>query len=120
MRDKEKEPEIALQNFFGIVSKWDLTDSEAKLLAGWPNQGSSILGKTSGAKTITEDTLTRISLVMGIYKATHILVPEPTRANSWIRRANSAFYGSTPLEIMLSGDLADLFRIRRHLDGALA
>ena len=42
----------------------------------------------------------RISYVLGIYRALQILLPEPERADAWVRRPNDAvpFGGRSALE----------------------
>ena len=65
------------------------------------------------------DSLTRISLVLGIYKALHILYPEPAFADRWMQMPNSnpLFGGRTPLAFVLDAGLDGLFQLRRLLDG---
>jgi len=56
--------------------------------------------------------------VFGIYKALQELLPNPTRADAWIKRPNTAplFNGESALSRMLSGNVADLYVVRRYLD----
>ena len=60
----------------------------------------------------------RISYILGIYKALHLLFTEPSQANSWVRRSNAApmFGGKSALERMISGRLTDLSAVRQYLD----
>jgi len=68
---------------------------------------------------LTRDTLERISYVLGIYKSLQILLPDPAAADGWIRRPNDAppFGGKPALARMLSGNVADLYVVRKFLDG---
>ncbi|MGZ5042379.1 MAG: MbcA/ParS/Xre antitoxin family protein, partial [Usitatibacter sp.] len=71
----------------------------------------------SGA--LSRDTLERISYVLGIYKALQMLLPSDEAADAWIRKPNAAplFGGRSAIERMLSGNVADLYEVRRYLDG---
>ena len=73
-----------------------------------------------GAVGVSASTLERISYVLGIYKALHILLPNPQAADSWIHRPNSAppFNGAPALERMLGGTIGDLYVVRQYLDAA--
>jgi uncharacterized protein (DUF2384 family) len=66
------------------------------------------------------DQLDRVSYLLGIYKALHILFTRPEQADTWIRRPNAAlpFGGRRAAELIFSGRLEDLIRVRRFLDGA--
>jgi hypothetical protein len=64
------------------------------------------------------DTLTRISLVLGVYKALQILYPEQAFADRWIRmpNANPLFAGRSPIAFLADAGLDGLFHVRRLLD----
>lgn len=64
------------------------------------------------------DTLERISLLLGIFKGINTLLSSPDRADDWMRRPNNApiFAGRSALEVLLSGELSDLYSVRRYLD----
>jgi hypothetical protein len=66
------------------------------------------------------DQLDRVSYLLGIYKALHILFTRPEQADSWIRRPNAAlpFGGRPAADLMFSGRIEDLIRVRRYVDGA--
>lgn len=66
---------------------------------------------------VTPDQLTRMSLIVGIYKALHILHAEP-HANEWLTRPSGrvTFGGISPLELMLQGGIPAMMDVRRMLD----
>lgn len=66
---------------------------------------------------LTQDQLTRLSLVVGIYKALHILYDDAA-ADGWLRRANRRhpFAGQTPLDYMSRGGIPAMYEVRRLLD----
>jgi hypothetical protein len=59
--------------------------------------------------------------VLGIYKALQLLLPDPARADEWVRRPNDAvpFGGRSALERMLAGQVVDLWVVRQYLDAQL-
>src|SRR5687767_8656242 len=109
----------ALRAFFSIARAWDLSTTEERALLGWPPTSTFHKYKSGDAGVLSFDTLTRISLVLGIYKALHILYPEPAFADRWMRMPNShaTFGGVTPLELVSDAGIDGLFQIRRLLDG---
>ena len=66
----------ALRAFFRIAETWGLDVDEQRGLLGWPSRSAFYNWKAGRAVTLPYDTLVRISLVLGIYKALHILYPE--------------------------------------------
>lgn len=108
----------ALRTFFRIAEAWQLSTDEARTLLGNPPRSTFFAWKKSGAAPLARDTLERISYVLGIYKALQILLPEPTAADAWVRKPNTAplFGGRPALERMLSGNVADLYVVRQYLD----
>jgi len=67
---------------------------------------------------LPQDTLERLSYLLGIYKALQILLPDARAADEWVRKPNAAapFGGRSALERMLSGQVADLYVVRQYLD----
>lgn len=72
---------------------------------------------TGNGPELTQDQLTRLSLVVGIYKALHILYDDAT-ATGWLKRANRRhpFGGQAPLEYMRQGGIPAMYEVRRLLD----
>ena len=75
----------ALRGLFAIAREWGLTTNEERGLLGWPPSSTFHKYKSGDAGVLSFDTLTRISLVLGTYKALHILYPEATFANRWMK-----------------------------------
>ena len=74
--------------------------------------------KAGEVGTLSYDTLTRISLVLGIYKALHILFPEVELADHWIKLPNSnpLFGGKPALSLIVDKGIDGLYQVRRLLD----
>jgi len=108
----------ALRTFFNIAAAWQLTVQEQRALLGWPAASTFHKYKAGDHGALTFDTLTRLSLVIGIYKSIQLLYPEPAFADRWLRMPNShALFGGRPaLTLMTDGGIDGLFRVRRLLD----
>jgi len=108
-----------LRAFFRIASDWDLSAEEQIILLGSPGRSTFFKWKQSPQTArLGRDTLERLSLLLGIYKALQILLPQPTSADTWIKRTNSAppFGGRRALDRMLAGNVSDLVAVRQYLD----
>jgi uncharacterized protein (DUF2384 family) len=107
----------AIPAFFKLVEAWKLRDETSRLLLGGVSNGSFYNLKKGRTRTLDQDKLTRISLLLGIFKALNILYSE-TLADQWITRpnTNSMFGGDTPLAYLVKGGLPALIRVRQLLD----
>jgi|SRR5712671_5881924 len=120
-RSKFKPDELgatALTAFFNIAAAWDLSADDERALLGSPPRSTFFKWKSERAAKLPQDTLERISYVMGIYKALHILLPTAEAADAWIKKANTATItnGRSALERMRGGQVVDLADVRRYLD----
>ncbi len=70
------------------------------------------------APVLDRDQVTRLSYLLGIYKALRILFPTTEDGARWIHAANDAsiFNGRSALQRMLGGHMDDLQVVRRYLD----
>jgi len=109
----------AIRAFFNIAARWNLTVDEQRAMLGWPPHSTYHKYKSGDVGTLTYDMLTRISLVLGIYKALHILYPEEALADGWMKMPNKnrMFNGRSPVEVIADGEIDVLFGVRRLLDG---
>jgi hypothetical protein len=108
-----------LRAFFNIARDWNLSADEQIVLLGSPGRSTFFKWKASPQTArLGRDTLERLSLLLGIYKALQILLPQPNAADSWIKRPNSAppFGGRRALDRMLAGNISDLVAVRQYLD----
>jgi len=124
---QEKLSPIAIRAFFRLTSHWKMRDEDARGLIGGISNGSFYqlkrsAGKASDAKTLDvktldQDKLTRVSLLVGIFKALNILYGTKL-ADAWVQLPNSnpIFGGETPLAYMLKGGVPSMLRVRQLLD----
>jgi hypothetical protein len=107
-----------LRTFLNIAEKWNLTEVQARGLLGGVASSTFHAWKTKPkGRQLDQDTLTRISLAIGIYKALNIYFNKPL-ADRWISLGNRGpmFAGSSPLEYMLRNGLPGMVDVRRMLD----
>lgn len=111
----------ALRAFFRISHKWGLDIGQERVLLGMPSRSTLSRWKKRKTGRISNDTLERISYVLGIYKVLHILFPMSEHADAWVSHDNTAFLfgGGTALDRMLGGQVADLLVVRQYLDAQL-
>ncbi len=107
-----------MRAFFNLASTWELTGAEQKALLGFPPDSTFYKYKAGEVGTLSYDTLTRISLLLGIYKALHILYPDPQLADRWLKLPNSnpLFGGRPALALMTESGIDGLYQVRRLLD----
>ncbi len=115
--ERERLSPSAIRTFFNIMGKWSVRDDAARALLGGVSNGRFYEMKKSPERTLDADALTRISYLIGIFKALNILYSEAL-ADAWIRRPNSnrIFGGQAPLAAMIAGGLPAMQTIRRLLD----
>lgn len=107
-----------LRTFFNIAQRWGLDTRQEQTLLGSPARSTFFRWKRGDIGIVPHDLIERLSYLLGIYKALQVLLPVPERADSWVKRPNSAtpFRGQAPLEHMLGGQVVDLYRVRQYLD----
>jgi hypothetical protein len=107
----------AIKGIFRIAKLWNLRDEDTRALLGSLSTGSFYNLKSQPMKVLDEDQLTRVSLLVGIYKALNLLYSERL-ADAWISlpNANLMFAGATPLDYMKKGGIPAFIRVRQLLD----
>jgi hypothetical protein len=113
---QEKLSPAAVRAFFSLAGHWKLRDEDARALLGGISNGSFYQLKRA-PRTLDQDKLTRISLLVGIFKALNILYGTKL-ADAWVQLPNSnpMFGGQTPLAYMLKGGMPSMLRVRQLLD----
>ncbi len=110
-----------LKAFFNIVAKWQARDADARALLGGVSNGPFYEMKRNPDRLLEADRLMRISYLVGIFKALHILHGR-SLADEWVQLPNRhpVFGGQTPLAYMIRGGLPALQTVRRLLDARRA
>jgi hypothetical protein len=116
--ERERLSAAGLKAFFNIVERWKIRDEDARALLGGVSNGPYYeLKRAPAAKVLEADRLLRVSYLIGIFKALHILHSRAL-ADQWVQlpNANRLFGGDTPLAYMVRGGLPALQMVRRLLD----
>jgi hypothetical protein len=108
----------AMKGFVKLGECWRLTSKQASALLGEGSERTWFRMKArewDGA--LSQDALTRISALVGIYKALHLLFSKPL-ADEWVRIQNSEelFSGRSPLEFMIAGGIPAMLNTRGYVD----
>jgi hypothetical protein len=114
---RERLSSSALKGFFQLASAWQVRDDDARELLGGVSSSAFYEWKKNPARVLEVDRITRISYLLGIYKALHILYGDKL-ADEWVHLPNSnpVFNGRAPLAFMLGGGLLAMQTVRRLLD----
>lgn len=107
-----------LRAFFAIADRWGLTTDEAIALLGHPSRATYFNWKRGDVGQVAHsfDLASRLSYILGIFKALEILYQRPELADRWIREPNQAFGGQSAIERMRAGHMVDLAAVRTYLD----
>lgn len=119
LRESARASGPALRAFTAIADDWELAPKQRQSVLGLaPSTYYAYLKRAESAR-LSPDTLERVSYVLGIFKALRILLPRREARLAWLRNANAdpEFGGAAPLEVMAAGKVANLYRVRRYLDG---
>ena len=108
----------ALRTCFNVAQAWGLSARDTRVLLGSPPESTFYKWKSGKVGIVSRDLLERVSYLLGIYKALQLPLPAPHAADAWIKRPNDAplFNGRSALDVMLSGNVADLYLVRQYLD----
>lgn len=124
--ERRHDPEVrrrmsapAMRTFFRIADAWDLNVTEQRAILGWPAASTFHKYKAGNVGAVSYDMLMRVSLVLGIYTALHVLYPEADLADRWLKLPNNnpLFGGRPALTFMMDGGMDGLYQVRRLLDG---
>ena len=115
--ERERLSRPSLRAFFRLAKSWSLSDEQSRLLLGGMPSSTFYVWKKSAPVIIDVDRLTRLSYLVGIYEALHILYDDDL-AKRWISLPNSnqLFAGETPLNYLLRGGLVAMDNVRQLLD----
>lgn len=108
----------AVDGMLRLAEIWRLTSAEACALLGDVSERTWFRmkkGERSGA--LSQDALTRISALIGIFKGLRLLFSEPL-SDEWIRSPNKGplYGGQRPLDVIIQGGIPKMLEVRRHID----
>ncbi|MGE6741008.1 antitoxin Xre-like helix-turn-helix domain-containing protein [Allorhizobium pseudoryzae] len=109
--------QTALKAYGRLVAAWGLTAQQAAALLGVSVSTWERMKAGPAGKTLSQDQMTRISALTGIYKGLHLLFVDDM-ADRWPQLSNSGvlFDRRTPVEAMMSGGIPHMLEVRRYVD----
>ena len=115
--ERERLSQSALKGFFKLAAAWKVRDEDARQLLGGLSSSAFYEWKKNPDRLLEVDRITRISYLLGIYKALHILYGDKL-ADEWVSlpNQNRIFGGRTPLSQMLAGGLLAMQTVRKLVD----
>ena len=85
--ERERLSRSALKGFFLLAAAWKLRDEDARELLGGLSSSAFYEWKKNPDRLLEVDRITRISYLIGIYKALHILYGDKL-ADEWVSLPN--------------------------------
>jgi hypothetical protein len=115
---RERVSGAARRTFLNIAEVWSLTEKEQVDLLALDDLAALGRFREPSDAPLPGEVLYRISYVLGIYRALHILLPDDA-ADATVRRSNNnaLFGGRSAIDLMTTRDLADLAKVRAYYDG---
>lgn len=112
---------IAVSGIIRLAEIWHLTSVEiCALLGGISERTWFRMKKGEWSGNLSQDTLTRVSALLGIYKGLRLFFSQPL-ADEWVKRPNNGplFEGRRPIDLMIEGGVPELLAVRRHVHALL-
>lgn len=108
----------AIDAIVRLAEIWRLTSGEACALLGDVSERTWFrMKKRERTGDLSQDVLTRVSALIGIFKGLRLLFSEPL-CDEWIRLPNKGpvYGGRRPLDVLIEGGIPKMLEVRRHID----
>lgn len=101
-----------------VAAAWSLDEEQMARLMGAAIADWRRWISRPDAVALDRQVMLRVSYLLGIYRALHLMFASCKQADTWLHRNNRAkpFGGRSALDYMLDGRLQDLHYVRRYLD----
>lgn len=116
--DRARLAGTALKAYRRLVEQWGLTGLQAAALLGVSvSTWERLKPEAEGRRTLSQDQMTRVSVLVGIYKGLHLLFAD-AMADRWPMLPNTGplFAGRTPVTAMIEGGIPLMLDTRRYVD----
>ncbi len=115
--DRKRLTPAALEGTRNLAGAWRLTTEEAAALLGVSTTTWDRIRRKDWHQTLSQDQLTRISALLGVYKGLNLLFADEM-ADRWPRLRNSGplFENHPPVEAMVYGGIPMMLEVRRYVD----
>lgn len=116
-RDQRALTPAASKALVRLAEFWKLSAADMCGLLGGLSERSWYRIKSGSFGRMDQDTLTRASALIGIYKGLHLLFSQPL-ADEWVRRPNRhpLFRGRTPVQAMIEDGIPRMVDVRSYVD----
>ena len=103
--------------FRTLAERWKLSNNEAADLLGVSGSTWDRIKRKAWDGTLSQDQLTRISALVGVFKGLHLLFADKM-SDEWPRLPNKGpiFARTTPIEAMIEGGIPRMLEVRRYVD----
>jgi len=107
-----------LQGLARMGDHWGLTVDQQRILLGNLPKTTYYALLKGEARSVSSDTLERLSLLLGIWANLETMLPNPQSSVGWMKRPHKdvRFGGHSPLAWMLQGTVSSLLDVRRYLE----
>lgn len=107
----------AIGAFLKIIDLWQIKNEDAMALLGGMSNGKYHELKRKQRAVLSQDELTRISYLLGIFKSLNILFSAKL-ANQWMQlpNTNPMYKGASPIQLMVRLGMPAMMETRRLLD----
>jgi len=115
--DRQRLSPTALRAALSLAEKWMLKGPQIAALLGVSPSTWDRMSAGKWEKSLSQDQLTRISALVGVFKGLHLLFAD-AMADRWVRLPNKGalFDNRAPLEAMIDGGIPTMLDVRRHVD----
>src|SRR6185369_860770 len=115
--DRDRLSAVALKAYRRLIVAWDLSGQQAAALLGVSLSTWERMKPEGQDKSLSQDQMTRISALVGIYKALHLLFADGM-ADRWPRLENKGplFGRRSPIAAMIEGGIPQMLEVRRYVD----
>lgn len=115
--DRARLSAVALKAYRRLVGHWGLTGQQAAALLDVSSSTWERMKQGGKDKLLSQDQMTRISALVGIYKGLHLLFADEM-ADRWLQLDNKGplFSQQTPIASMIRGGIPQMLEVRRYVD----
>lgn len=115
LRVTKEEAQAGARAIVRLFDAWDLSDREARELLGGIGHDTWVRWKENNRIRISRDLGTRLGLLLSIHSSLRTIYRDKSVGNAWVKKSNLVFEGRTPLDIMMSGTIFSMARVRNYL-----
>ncbi len=102
-----------------ILSSWGCTAQQSQNILKLSKSSYHKFKVAPETTKLNDEQFERVSYILNMHQALHIVFSTPANISGFMsmKNNNDYFAGRTPLEIIESGKLADLYEVARRIDG---